>query len=415
MSDKKERKRERMRARRTAAQNRAFVKRRHREREAQERRRRARMAEDALAHHESTEKKFAKSGLDYRLQRAISARGRKLMDPRYRGALEVLARCSWLRPIDDWKPKGKSSASQFRSLVKHLLVRYTMPEFMYSVFLLPEEDVRSVGTRLFVHLGAGGSLYKAVKGGTFPVPLTKRMCHIFMESTVRLGFLKAVRHAQVLVFGGDRRVADAIVGTRQLGRGFHPNEEFWETVVQWTCNQAMLAPSQIPPIYDWIGQQRQENRAFSMKGRTGLSVLRAVEEWHGALSRERKINGHRYDPSGFEAWYHERKVRLPSGGHHMEKHCLTEVTTSKDLAAEGRALRHCVYSYSWSIKNGRVSIWSYRVDGERTLTVEVDNRNKRVVQCRGKNNRVPLASEMAQVQRWMKENGLVGASWLPLV
>jgi len=282
-----------------------------------------------------------------------------------------------------------------------------------AVFFEQDDDVRKHGIALFVHLGSGGSLYKLVKSGGFPVPFTKRMCHTFMGSTVRLGFLEAVRHAQVSVHGGDRRVAEAVAATRQLGRGFKPNEDFWDTVIQWTCNQSMLAPSQFAPIYDWIGRQRAENESFSMKGRTGLSVLRAVEEWHGQLARERRIYGHTYDPSGFDAWFHERKVKLPTGGNHMEKHCITEVASSKELAAEGKTLRHCVYSYSWSIQRGQVSIWSYKVDGERQLTIEVDNRNRRVVQCRGKNNRIPRSPEVAQVRRWMQDNGLICATWLP--
>jgi hypothetical protein len=371
------------------------------------------MAEVAMARYESEEERFAKMELHEGLKAAVLSRGKKLMDKRFAAALAYLSKATWLRPIEDWKPKGKSPNSHFRSLVKHLLVKYTMPEFLYSVFFEQDANTREQGVALFVHVGQGGSLYKLVKGGKFPVPLTKRMCHEFMGSTVKLGFLEAVRHAQVRVHGGDRRVAEAVAATRQLGRGFKPNEEFWDTVVQWTCNQAMLAPSQFAQIYDWVGRQRGENQGFSMKGRTGLSVLRSVEEWHGQLSKERKINGHSYDPSGFEAWFHERKVKLPSGGHHKEKHCITEVATSKELAAEGRALKHCVYSYSWSVQRGQVSIWSYKVDGERQLTIEVQNSTKRVVQCRGKNNRVPVNSEVAQVRRWMQENGLVCASWLP--
>ena len=403
-----------MRARRQAAESHALVKRRRRAWKAQERRKGVRIAETALANYESDERKFAGGEIDYRLKRAILSRAKKLMDSRYQHGLGLLASCAWLRPLKEWKPKGKSPNSQFRSLVKHLLVLYTMPEFLYSVFFEEDEDTRRVGVKLFRDLGNGASFYKLVKSGTFPVPLTKRMCHVFLQSTVKFGFLEAVRHAQVTVLGGDRRVAQAVTATRQLGRGFKDNEEFWATVVQWTCNQGMLAPGQLGPIYDWIGRQAHENPEFSMKGRTGLSVLRAVEEWHGDLAKERKIDGHKYDPSGFEPWYHERKVRLPSGGHHMQKHCITEVATSKELAAEGKKLSHCVYSYSWSIKRGQISIWSYRVDGERTLTVEVDNRNKRVMQCRGKSNRAPTLQELAQVRKWMQENGISGSSWLPM-
>ena len=428
MSNKDKRKRERLLSRRAAAENRAASKRQKRAWKGQQRAKRNEIVAVALEKYESVDQKFGQLELHEGLKKAILGRARKLIDERFKHGLKYISdeAKDWVRGLEDWKPKGKSANSQFRSLCKHLFVKYTMPEFMYSVFLEETESVRRQGLLLFKHLGTGGSLYKLVKEGKFPVPLTKRMCHVFMESTVKLGFFAAVRHAQVLVYGGDRRVAEAVCMTGQLGyefktRTFRINEgpweveeNFWATVLQWTCNQAMLAPSQFGPIYDWVGRAYHDNKRFSMKGRTGLSVLRAVEEWHGSLAKERQIHGHKYDPSGFQPLFYERKVRLPSGGHHIEKNCILEVGTSKELAAEGRALRHCVYSYSWSIQRGSVSIWSYHTDGTRRMTIEVRNKERRVTQVRGKNNRAPTKSEMAQIDRWVKDNNLSKASWLPV-
>jgi hypothetical protein len=412
VSDKKKQTQERVLARRTAAENRAAVAQRKRTKKVAQLAHREQIVQTALSRrYETPEDLFAKSGLDCRLQRVILKRGRKLVDSRHRAALTFLSGCTWLRNVEDWEPRGKSAGSLFKSLARHLLVKYTMPDFMFSVFFIEDKDVRNIAVDLFVKLGAGGSLVSAVKEGHLQVPLTKRMCHLFMQSPSNLGFLEAIRHTQVSVFGGDRRLANVIASSRLL-RGIRPDEEFWSTVIQWVCAQPMLAPSQIHPIFDWIGRQRQEIQHFSMKGRTGLSVLRSVDEWHGELAREQKVHGHRYDPSGFKPWFADRKVRLPSGEHHIEEHCITEISTSKELAAEGRALRHCVYSYSWSVQRGGISIWSYRVDGERTLTLEVDNRTKRVVQCRGRANRPPTWSEMSQIERWMRENGLGRASHL---
>lgn len=411
MSDKKKRKQERKLAKRTAAENRAAWTREKRARKAAQRVRGEEIVQAAVSRYETPEEKFSKSGIDYRLQRVILKRGRKLVDHRYHAALTTLANREWLRDIASWEPKGKSAESLFKSLARHLLVKYTMPDFMFSSFFIEDDEVRRVAVGLFMEIGAGGSLVRAVKEARLRVPLTKRMCHVFMQSKSNLGFLEAIRHAQVNVFGGDRRLADVIASSRLL-RNIRPDEDFWSTVIQWVCAQPMLAPSQIPPIFDWVGRQRQEIQGFSMKGRTGLSVLRSVEEWHGELAREQKIHGHHYAPSGFAPWFDERKVRLPNGGHHLEKHCVTEISTSKELAAEGRALRHCVYSYSWSIQRGGISIWSYRVDGERMLTIELDNRTKRIVQCRGVSNRLPTAGEMVQLGRWMRENGIVRAAHL---
>ena len=354
----------------------------------------------------------------------IEKKGRKLMEDRFHVPLSALDKAVWVRPVEEWKPKGKSGHALFRSLAKHLCVKYTMPDFMYSVFFEEDDLVRKVGVRLFVHLGQGGSFYKLVKDERFPVPLTKRMCHVFMQSTVKFRFIEAVRHAQVVVHGGDRHITQSIMTTGQLGRRFNVNrgfirggihqEVFWDTVIQWTCNQGMLAPAQFSPIYDWIRHQYAQTQDFSMKGRTGVSVLRAVDEWHGELAKERAIKGHTYEPSGFDAWKMHRKVKHPyvPGAFHEEAHTITEVLASKALAEEGRKLHHCVYSYSWSIKRGNVSIWSYRIDGTRVLTIELRNREKRIVQVRGARNRKATQSEMSFVKRWAQENGLKIAGWV---
>lgn len=416
-SRKQERKRDWHRVNREVAETLAAERAKQRRKRAEEEAEREKSIAVAFMSHQNAEQKFRQRGLSFRLRYLVLHRAKKLMDPRVFPGLCALGRfvdeSTWCRRnMDSWKPKGKSPFSQFRSLVKHMLVEYTMPEFMYSAFFEEDEQVRNHGLRLFCHLAKGGSMHKAVKAGMLPVPLTKRMCHVFMQSTSKFGFLEAIRHAQVTVHGGDRRLYEMIVSTRQLGRGFSSDEVFWDGVIQWTCNQGMLAPSQIQAIYDWIAWRRTEAPQFSMKGRTGVSVLRSVEEWHGHLARERKINGHTYEPSGFNPWFHERKVKLPDGGYFMEKHCITEIATSKELAAEGRALKHCVYSYSHSIQRGVVSIWSYKVGGSRTLTIEVDNRTRRVVQCRGALNLRPTKGQMALVTRWMKDNSLIKASWL---
>lgn len=93
---------------------------------------------------------------------------------------------------------------------------------------------------------------------------------------------------------------------------------------------------------------------------------------------------------------------------------MTEILTTRDLLAEGRALRHCAYTYSWAIKRGRCSVWSYKVDGQRRLTLEVSHGRKQVVQVRGNKNRLPKPSELLLLQRWMRDNELELMAGLPV-
>lgn len=354
-----------------------------------------------------------------RLSQRVVKVAPKLMDESYREGMIALAEdATWVRPIQEWKPDGKAADRQMRSLVKYLLVQFPLPEFLYSVFTGGFVG-DAVAVKVFVHLAQGGSLHKATKGVApiLPVPLTKRMCHLFMQSTTKLNFVSAVRHAQVETYGGERRTAEAICRARQTGRDtLTGNEEFWATVIQWTCNQGMLAPSQIPHIYDWIEHARNEalraRTLFSMKGRTAVSVVRAMDEWHGQLALDRRVHGCVFEPSGLDGGSYERKARIcPGSPEHIEQWTIREILTSRELAEEGRRLHHCVATYGRDIENKRCSMWSLQVDGTRTLTIEVITRRRSVVQVAGRWNRNPTALELNFVRRWVATNNLTMSRW----
>lgn len=347
--------------------------------------------------------------------RAVAKKCPKLFEKPWLGRMRMLEdrKSAWVRPIEKWKPKGKSPRTQFRSLVRHLLVKYDVPQFLVDSFMEEDKRTRNIGLRLLVHVGQGGSLYKAVKPrpdlvteALLPVPLTKKMCREFLRQTSDQSLASAVRMAQVKVYGGSPRLARILARDTWLGMEINKEEEFWAHVIQWLCNQPMLNPHEIMPIFDWVAQQRRDNKAFSMKGRTGASVHRAVEEWHGRLA---KLKGHRhveFPSSGLKEGLFERKINLPGGGHHMEVWHIEEITNSTQLHAEGKKMRHCVYSYGRSVVNGQCSIWRLRVDNVRQLTIEVRTKTKQIVQIAGKFNRKATQQEMRYIDEWASQNGL---------
>ena len=85
---------------------------------------------------------------------------------------------------------------------------------------------------------------------------------------------------------------------------------------------------------------------------------------------------------------------------------MEEIQTSRTLAEEAEAMRHCVYSYRPKIENGWSSIWSLRRETERMLTVKADNRGRSIIQARGKFNRHPTSAELGILARRAKENSL---------
>lgn len=331
----------------------------------------------------------------------------RLIDPTYAPALYWMSKLEWVRPLTDWKPRGKGRETVFRSLAEHLLAKYPMPALLWNAFF--ERSAEQLHP--FVgFVAGGGSLFKAVQQDLLPVPLTKRMCHDLMNLPAER-FTSAVRRVLVKAHGGDLRLHQAWMATH-VGEQIQTREEedFWVTVLHWFAANPMLDSAQISPLIDFIAFRRRDNPAFSMKGRSPLAMLRGMHLWHGDLAKEKAIKGIIFQPSGFEGKTYLHKVRLEHGGTHEESWKVTEITCSKGLAAEGRAQKHCVYSYAWRIEDGKVSIWSMTCDDERRLTIEVQNESGRIVQARGKHNRMPTSDESRFLIRWAGDNALEIAS-----
>ena len=305
---------------------------------------------------------------------------------------------AWVRNLDSWEPSGKARSAVFRSLLEHLFSRFKTPKFLWSVF----EDAHLGHMSIVVHLAGGGSLYEKVLSKEFPVPFTRKMCHEFLQTTSEYSFLAAIRRTQVKAYGGTQQLFRAWMAT-VFGRTLYsaPEEEFWGTVLQFFAKNPMMEMSQIGPLNDYIEYRRRRDKSFSMKGRTVMALLRDMTEWHGDLAKQRAIKGETFIPSGFKEGIYETK---DADGRIVWT--VQEILSSKGLIEEGRALRHCVASYSYKVEKKYTSIWSLRANGDRALTLEVDNQNRLVVQYRGKFNALPKTPEYRIVLRWAQDNGL---------
>ena len=77
-------------------------------------------------------------------------------------------------------------------------------------------------------------------------------------------------------------------------------------------------------------------------------------------------------------------------------------------------MRHCIASYAGACAAGAWSIWAMELHGfdgvEKRQTIAV-NRQKIIVESRGKYNRYPDQQEFEILQRWAAREGLhVGRS-----
>jgi hypothetical protein len=194
---------------------------------------------------------------------------------------------------------------------------------------------------------------------------------------------------------------------RDVGRTLKTKDEevFWDSVLAWFAKNPMLDMNQLGPLIDYISYRRNNDADFSMKGRSALAMLRGLNEWHHELRMVRDFKEHNYTPSGFKTGVYETKKRI-NKSFVIQRWTIEEILTSKDLAAEGRAHKHCVYSYSSSIARGTISIWSMSLNKERMITIEVQNQSGMILQARGSHNRQMTAEEFRVLQKWANDNRL---------
>lgn len=344
------------------------------------------------------------------LREVILLRAPRLLDARYSSALNRLAELPPVRPPAEWVPRGKGKDTLFRSLAAHLLAKFEVPAILWNAF---HEDQASALGPLTAHVASGGSLYEYTKA-RFPIPLTRKMCHDVLKTSSEHKLLDAIRRAQARAAGVDARFFAAWRTTRFAQQiGSKEDEAFWYSVLEWFAKVPMLEAAEIPPLYDFIDHRRREDPQLTMKGRTGVAMLRAMREWHGNVTKARAITGRTFQRSGFSAGELFDWRREANGDSIREVWRIGEILTEKALAEEGKRMGHCVYSYAWRIEKGDTSIWSVQMEdglGEtgrwHMATVEVRNDLRRVVQARGRYNRSITSKEHRILLEWANTNNL---------
>ena len=322
--------------------------------------------------------------------------------------LAALARrqADWQRSPDYWRPERHNPRRQFGSLARHLLARYHVPAFFDTAFFLdPTEDALEADRQQtwFIHVGMGANIRTAPD---LQVSLTKRMAHEFLRAPRHYSLFEALRYGQIVGQDGSEELVDAVVATR-LGESFE-NEAFWSTFIHWLTLHPMLDPEWIGPIVDYIQDQkfgRQEvifpggrielqdplQANFSMKSRSADKLLRYVEQWHARLVRDQRVPSSRWQSCGvgeLSVTDHDEETDK------MLIWSISELTTTHELVAEGKAMHHCVRTYAHTCRRGSKAVFSLQISDEndnsqRLMTIAVNPKSRRVTQARGKYNALP--------------------------
>lgn len=305
-----------------------------------------------------------------------------------------------VKPLSEWKPTGKSKDRLSVSLLRHY-TKYPVPEFLY------QEALENRFGEVFFTAAYGGSFHKSLKAHTDFRPTKKISAFVWRNTPKSLTLVQAYRRAQTLCFGGSERLAKEIYS---LHAEFP--EEFVEEMIHWFARQGMLDVAQVSPLADFLYHKLEEDDEYSLKGRTALSVMKAMVEWHNDLGIMRSnYEGTKFvEPSEeLSSWNGSRKVKGSKKEKIEETWRIRQILSLKALMQEGRELRHCAASYWSSMTGGRVTMWSMTKSSDleyekRKGTIEVVGG--KVVQARGFGNSRFTGYERSVLKGWALKNGL---------
>ena len=322
---------------------------------------------------------------------------------------------SWIRPLESWHVNRHNRDWQFCQLLRHLFAKYDIPEFMDRVWMTENETHQN----WYKHIGSGQNIRTAPE---IPISLTKKMAHHFLSAPKNYNVDEALRWGQVQALGGDKRLVDALRGTRLIKDYSH--DDFWINVVRFFIENPMLDVMHVNPIIDFIWNHKFANQRvfvdrgvveeigppqpnFSMRGRTPRKLLRQVSDWHRQLGKEANQGSHEWEHSEIGDFV-VKEQRMDNYTPRYWR--IRELLSTEELIEEGRAMKHCVSTFSESCYKGQSSIWSMVKEDEygkeNVLTIEMLMSEKLIRQARGKRNRLPTMKEGSMLKRWVRKEKL---------
>ena len=139
-------------------------------------------------------------------------------------------------------------------------------------------------------------------------------------------------------------------------------------------------------------------------------MLRRVEEWQARKRAEERAAQKAELARAMVCWGRSviGEFRKPAG----PGQCWTirELLSSDELAAEGRAMSHCVATYTARCVRRTSTIWSVGIEAaggrERCVTVEVNPESRQVVQAKARCNDAPDEASLAILRLWADRESL---------
>lgn len=311
----------------------------------------------------------------------------------------------FLRDPEGFVPKTKSSdrSRQLNEAARHAFNRYPVPGALGHAWLAAtQERGAAIDFKLwYICAARGGSLYKECTKAL----MTKKETHLFLNCRYDITLPQALRFSVLKAAGASDGIALRCARSKLTEKPF---DEFWRSCARFFAAHPPESIAQCDDLIDYLSAKRRENPAYELVGlgHTLASLIKKVHEWHQDLRRLKAIGEATWEGSPLPDEDFERAG--PKNEPWVWE--MRQITTAKELAAEGNRMRHCVLSYKHSCISGELSIWSlslrqgYQPSAPK-ITIEL-RKDGRIAQARGLANRAPRPDEENILRLWANRHNL---------
>lgn len=375
----------------------------HRDRESREKRQARKQKEKQLAQRLFKEHNKKKKQKDTRRKSPEEIIG--FVKPQF------LNPAKYVRNPQEWAAKSYNLDRQIVDFVRWIYCLYPTPSFMFSIF---KADLRPLWRQ--VHVNENQQLQKMIyfdwfltmaQGGSFAKlakeVFSKKESHYFLSAPPGNSIVENIWWAKCHALELVPRIEHAVVN--RLFRDKPIEDKFWDSLlILLKREEDDVDIASLSDVMDFIVPKHYNDDKFTLKGRTFNSLIKLSNEWHRELQLKKFGNAKiTWNGIPIPDWKWENKKT-------GETWKIEQLHTSKALYNEGRAMKHCVASYSQRCEQGQSAIFSMSCMGERELTIEISNY-KQLIQARGRWNK-PGRSEANQVlNKWINLNNIQTPKW----
>ncbi len=304
-----------------------------------------------------------------------------------------------------------------RSLIRHLFVRFEMPQYWDSVWF-QEGEIDYAQMEWFVHVASGQSLRKA-RG--LPLVFTKQATHEMGQAPGGLTLFEAMRWGQLRAMGAGRELCRQILHTPAAG-DFNNDASLCLPLFRLMIRDAECHAQVAGALVEYVGLRRlgqPDGERYRFQRKTMRALRREIANFYRAYPHatwERRVQvvetvRPRARKQRIYNWPAMSTVdsfdQVDSGSVRWR---LFELRRSYLLESEGRHLGHCVGSYIGACLDGHSSIWSlrsFRGEAQRwEAMIDVHPNTRAIVEVRGYGNSKPSPDALEIVRAWAKRNRL---------